>query len=50
MVANKDQEIKAESVELSDDFAMDFGFGELALQSDDKTMSLLNDLDEEEEK
>lgn len=50
VVANKDQEIKAESVELSDDFAMDFGFGELALQSDDKTMSLLNDLDEEEEK
>lgn len=35
-------------VELPDDFAMDFG--ELNLKSDDKTMSLLNDLEEDEDK
>ncbi|WP_019281327.1 TraM recognition domain-containing protein [Vibrio anguillarum] len=39
---------KVDTVELSDDFALDFG--ELDLQSDDKTMSLLSGLDEDEEK
>ncbi|WP_150138826.1 hypothetical protein [Candidatus Enterovibrio escicola] len=32
-----DEEIKAETVELSDDFALDFSLSKLALQSDDKT-------------
>ncbi|HGS4617195.1 TPA: TraM recognition domain-containing protein [Vibrio cholerae] len=39
---------KVDTVELSDDFALDFG--ELDLQSDDKTMSLLSGLDEDDEK
>lgn len=34
--------------EISDDFAMDFG--ELSLETDENTMSLLNDLEEEEDK
>ena len=43
-----DTEINPITVELSDDFATDFG--DFNLQSDDKTMSLLNELDEDEDK
>jgi hypothetical protein len=43
-----DNESKAVTVELSDDFTTDFG--DLNLQSDEKTMSLLNGLDDDEDK
>ena len=45
--ARKSKQKTKKNVELSNDFAMDFGIGELALQSDEKTMNLLNGLDED---